>query len=89
MILLIFINVLYLLLVIGGIILFAYSFKNKRSVYAMLALILIFVPVIILTIGSAFVGLAPALSLLILMVLPPVGSIYISGNKSTDLDKTI
>lgn len=85
----IFINILYLLLVIGGIILFAYSFKNKRSVYAMLALILILVPVIILTIGSSLFGLAPALPLLILMVIPLVDSIYISGKKSTDLDKTI
>jgi len=86
---LIFINILYLLLVIGGIILFAYSFKNKRSVYAMLALILILVPVIILTIGSSLFGFSPALPLLILMVIPPVDSIYISGKKSTDLDKTI
>lgn len=73
----IFINILYLLLVAGGIVLFAYSFRNKRSVYAMLAVILILVPVIILTVGSAFLGLAPALALIILMVVPPVGSIYI------------
>lgn len=73
----IFINILYLLLAAGGIVLFAYSFKNKRSVYAMLAVILILVPVIILTIGSVFVGLAPALALIILMVVPPFGSIYI------------
>lgn len=84
----IFINILYLLLVIGGIILFAYSFKRKRSVYAMLAVILILVPIVILTIGPAFLGLAPALSLLILMVIPPVGSIYISSNESNGLDKT-
>lgn len=83
----IFINILYLLLVIGGIILFAYSFKSKRSVYAMLAVILILVPIVILTIGPAFLGLAPALSLLILMVIPPVGSIYISSNESNGLDK--
>lgn len=83
----IFINILYLLLVIGGIILFAYSFKRKRSVYAMLAVILILVPIVILTIGPAFLGLAPALSLLILMVIPPVGSIYISSNESNGLDK--
>ncbi|GGE17731.1 hypothetical protein GCM10007275_11160 [Jeotgalicoccus coquinae] len=88
MIVLIFINILYLLLVVVGIILFAYSFKNKRSVYAMLAVILILVPIIILTIGPSFLGLAPALSLLILMVIPPVGSIYISSNESNGLDKT-
>lgn len=89
MIVLIFINILYLLLVAGGIVLFAYSFKNKRSVYAMLAVILILVPVIILTVSSAFLGLAPALALIILMVIPPVGSIYISSNESDGLDKTI
>lgn len=77
----IFINILYLLFVVGGIILFAYSLKNKHSVYAMLAVILILVPIIILTIGSVFLGLAPALSLLILMIIPPVGSIYISSNE--------
>lgn len=84
----IFINILYLLLVTGGIILFAYGLKNKHSVYTMLAVILILIPVIILTIGPAFLGLAPALSLLILMVIPPVGSISVSGNDANGLDKT-
>lgn len=54
----------------------------------MLAVILILIPVIILTIGPAFLGLAPALSLLILMVIPPVGSISVSGNDANGLDKT-
>lgn len=87
MIVLIFINILYLLTVTGGIILFAYSLKNKRSVYAMLAIILILVPVIILTVGPAFLSLAPAFSLVILMIIPPVGSIYVSSNELNELDK--
>lgn len=73
----IFINILYLLLVTGGVILFAYGLKNKHSVYTMLAAILILIPVFILTIGPAFLGLAPALALIILMIIPPFGSIYI------------
>lgn len=73
----IFLNIFYLLIVTGGILLFAYGLQNKRNILTMLASILILTPIIILTVGPVFLGLAPALSLVILMIIPPIGSVQL------------